>query len=197
MESLCTLRDTDGNVIHDAAGNPIILILDKEKDFLGRGKDSAGKGDFQGCGEFNPVLIFSKTEAQQFSTDKDKTDRNRANAPNRRVMALLFRVGSKIEPAKWPCPRVKEGTTACRKRFWSDASKRRSNQAERREHEKSKDTFACRFYDRLSNSSPCERQILLAIGEWVISPIKPVPAKGEGPNEEVEIVDMTKLQGRR
>lgn len=197
MESLCTLRDTDGNVIHDAAGNPIILILDKEKDFLGRGKDSAGKGDFQGCGEFNPLMIFSQAEAQRFAAAQDKSERNLENAPNRRVMALLFRVGSKVEPSRWPCPRAKDGTAACRKRFWSDAKKRRQNQAQRREHEVSKDTFACRFYERLSNASPCERLILLATGEWVIAPLTFVPASSSGPTEVVEQEDITKLQGRR
>src|SRR5262249_7303131 len=29
------------------------LVLDKEKDFLARHRDSGGKGDFQGCSEFN------------------------------------------------------------------------------------------------------------------------------------------------
>lgn len=197
MESLCTIRDDAGNPLKEADGSPVILILDKEKDFLGRGKDSAGKGDYQGCSEFNPVLIFSKEEAQQFAAAQDKTERNQENGPNRRVMALLFRVGSKVEATKWPCPRVKEGTAACRKRFWSDGNKRRTNQAQRREHEQSKDTFACRFYERLNSRSPCERLILLATGEWVVLPIAPVPASSGGPTEEVEIVDITKLQGRR
>src|SRR5258705_6656612 len=38
------------------------LVLDKKTDFLGGGADKDGKGDFQGCGEFNSILIFSKEE---------------------------------------------------------------------------------------------------------------------------------------
>jgi hypothetical protein len=162
MESLCTIRDDAGNPRQEADGSAMILILDKDKDFLGRGQDSAGKADYQGCSEFNPVLLFSQAEAQKFAAAKDKTERNQENAPNRRVMALLFRVGSKVDPAKWPCPRVKEKPTACKKRFWSDGQKRRSNQAERREYNKTKDTFACRFYDRLNSRSPCEEIVELS-----------------------------------
>jgi hypothetical protein len=198
MESLCTIRDNAGDILKGEAGDPVILILDKDKDFLGQGKDKAGKADFQGCSEFNPVSIFSKAEAQQFAAAADKTARNKENGPNRRVVALLFRVGSKVDPARWPCPRAKEGTAACRKRFWSDGDKRRSNQAQRREHEKTKDTFACRFYDRLANSSPCERQLLLATGEWVVPVITPVPANGGPPlPTPAGEIDQTKLTGRR
>ncbi len=41
--------------------------------------------------------------------------------------------------------------------LFSDGEKRRSNQAERREFQKTKDTFACRFYQRMVEDSPCER----------------------------------------
>ena len=34
------------------------FILDPAKDFLA-GSDPKGKGDYQGCGEFNPLLLFS------------------------------------------------------------------------------------------------------------------------------------------
>jgi outer membrane protein OmpA-like peptidoglycan-associated protein len=133
-------------------------VLPKER-FLGRGEDAAGKADFQGCGEFNPMLIFSQTEEDAFSQSKDKLGRNTENAKNRRVMVLLFRKGTRITPSKWPCPRAKEEAAGCRKRFWSDGEDRRSRHVadERREFEKTQDTFACRFYDRLANLSPCER----------------------------------------
>ena len=134
------------------------LKLDKKKDFLAQGADARGKGDFQGCGEFNPVLLFSQKEQQRFEAAKDKSERNTANAPNRRVMVLLFRKGSKVTASKWPCPTVKEGTAGCRKRFWSDGETRRSRRlpdAERRFPD-TQDTFACRFYHRLTTSSPCE-----------------------------------------
>ena len=45
------------------------LQLDKSSDFLARNKDGAGgKGDFQGCSEFNPLRVFSKAESARFST---------------------------------------------------------------------------------------------------------------------------------
>src|SRR5581483_8041152 len=96
------------------------------EDFVAQGTDLGGKGDYQGCGEFNPVLIFSKNKSAEFENGSNKAARNLATAPNRRVVALLFRVGSKIDPAKWPCPRSREGTSACTKRFWSDGERRRS-----------------------------------------------------------------------
>jgi hypothetical protein len=148
MDKLC-----GGDV---ASGSPPILKLQKT-DFLGRGGDAAGKADFQGCGEFNPALIFSKQEERKFAQQQDKTERNAANAPNRRVMALLFRKGSVVDPAKWPCPRASEGVAGCRKRFFSDGDHRRSKQFPdlERKAEVNKDTFACRFYDRLTTHSPC------------------------------------------
>ncbi|MFB3828691.1 MAG: OmpA family protein [Bryobacteraceae bacterium] len=125
-------------------------------DFLAGGTDpkGKGKGDYQGCSEFNPVLLFSKQEAKDL--EKDKAKRNEENAPNRRVMIFLFRKGSRINPEKWPCPRVSEGIAGCKKRWWSDGETRRSFQAERRKYADTEDTFACRFYDRLANGSPCE-----------------------------------------
>jgi hypothetical protein len=135
------------------------------KDFLGRGLDGAGKADYQGCGSFNPLLIFSQDEEKTFEEagrDQDQSGlnvRNTANAPNRRVMVLLFRVGSQVNPARWPCPRATEGTAACITRFWSNAQKRRKDRLpdKDRKFEETSDTFACRFYHRLVTSSPCER----------------------------------------
>ena len=139
----------------DAQGKP--FTVDKSA-FLGRNADPAGKGDFQGCGEFNPLLIFSQQEEDEFQQADDKTDRNAANAPNRRVIALLFRPGSRVTPSKWPCPRAKEGVSGCRKRFWSDGEQRRSlHLPAERKFEETHDTFACRFYHRLAVSSPCEK----------------------------------------
>ena len=82
---------------------PSDLKLTK-KDFLAQGADGGGKGDFQGCSEFNPVLIFSQEKQEKFDQAKQKNDkptlagRNAQNAPNRRVMVLMFRKGSRIDP---------------------------------------------------------------------------------------------------
>jgi peptidoglycan hydrolase-like protein with peptidoglycan-binding domain len=124
-------------------------------DFLGQGADADGHADFQGCSEFNPVLMFSAQEQKQFEPPPKHAARNEENAPNRRVMALLFKPGTVIDPARWPCPTVKEGVAKCKKRFWSDADKRRSFQDKRRTFEADKDTYACRFYHRLFVLSPC------------------------------------------
>ena len=134
------------------------LKLDPVEDFLGRNSDAGGKGDRQGCSEFNPVLLFSQQEENRYEQSKSKNARNQANAPNRRVVVLLFRPGSRVTPARWPCPSVNEGVARCKKRFWSDGEKRRSTHLpdKQRLFEDSADLFACRFYHRLSTGSPCE-----------------------------------------
>lgn len=143
------------------------LKLEKE-DFLAQGKDPGGKGDYQGCGEFNPAMILSQQEEAVFQHDQDKTRRNQVNAPNRRVMVLIFRKGSAVDADRWPCPRASEGPAACRKRFWADWEKRRNTRLpdQRRHYEQSEDTYACRFYDRISSRSPCERIGLLSRLQW-------------------------------
>jgi peptidoglycan hydrolase-like protein with peptidoglycan-binding domain len=135
------------------------LKLSKSDDFLGRGVDPHGKADYQGCSEFNPVLMFSATENQALNQPAQKEERDAQNSPNRRVLILLFPPGEKVDPAKWPCPAASEGTSGCHTRFWSDAQERRSFQAQRRLYEITHDTFACRFYDRLTHRSPCERAL--------------------------------------
>jgi hypothetical protein len=138
------------------------------QDFLAQGADALGKGDYQGCSRFNPLLIFSQDDQDRYhqaAQNKDEEalkERNDANASNRRVVVLLFRPGSVVSPTKWPCPRVSEDKAGCIARFWSDGEKRRSTHvADERRYEKTKDTFACRFYDRLSSDSPCEQHIIL------------------------------------
>jgi len=128
----------------------------KPSEFLAKGADPDGKGDYQGCGEFNPVLVFSKEEEADFAKQEDKTERNQQNSPNRRVVAYLYRPGSQIVASRWPCPRALEGPDTCRNRFWSDGNTRRNPQALRREFPETEDTFGCRFYHRLTDRSPCE-----------------------------------------
>jgi hypothetical protein len=132
--------------------------IDPVSGFLAHNADRWGKGDFQGCGEFNPVLIFSEEKNAGFEKDSDHTDRNSENAPNRRVIALLYRPGSRVNSAKWPCPRAKEPTAGCRKRFWSDGESRRNTRLPDadRKFEEGQPTFACRFYQRMVTGSPCE-----------------------------------------
>lgn len=136
-------------------GTGTAFQMDKAE-FLAAGADVGGKGDFQGCSEFNPVLLFSKAENKAFQPQATHPQRDQENQPNRRVLIFFFKPTSKITPAKWPCPRVKEGVAGCQARFFSDGETRRSFQDLRREYKDKKDTFACRFYDRLAIESPCE-----------------------------------------
>jgi hypothetical protein len=141
---------------------PVDLQLGK-KDFLAQGADSGGKGDFQGCGEFNPLLIFSQEKQARFDQAKQQNDtvllddRDSQNALNRRVLVLMFRKGSRVDPSKWPCPRAHEGVAGCIKRFWSDGETRRSTHLSKidRQFVDTQDTFACRFFQRISEQSPC------------------------------------------
>jgi hypothetical protein len=133
--------------------------------FLAQGADSQGKGDYQGCSSFNPLLIFSQQKQDSFAAGANDQDpqvyaaRNLANAPNRRVMVLIFKKGSLVDPSKWPCPSASGDKSGCIKRFWSDGDKRRHTRLPDtdRKFEATKDTFACRFYDRLLTGSPCEK----------------------------------------
>ena len=141
------------------------LKLDKSKDFLARGAGTDQKGDVQGCSRFNPLLLFSTEDETRFKTAFDKhdhqtlaTDRDPENILNRRVMILVFRKGSQVLPARWPCPTVNEGTAGCIKRLFSDGDSRRSQHPAGvpRKFEETSDTFACRFYQRISDGTPCD-----------------------------------------
>ena len=123
-------------------------------DFLGRGADAGGKADFQGCGEFNPLLLLSAKDVATMSKD----DRDGANLVNRRVVVFLFRPEAEATVKAWPCPRASEGSAGCRHRFFKDAKQRLTPGPERKRHFGPTDeTFACRFYDRIAGSSPCEQ----------------------------------------
>ncbi len=134
-------------------------------DFLARGTDADRRGDFQGCSEFNPVLLFSQEREQKFDEDKARgrtADRNSANAVNRRVLGLLYRKGTVIDPAAWPCPRAASGIAGCKQRFWADGEARRGTHlsGKDRKYHETRNTFACRFYQRMAGSSPCESRTM-------------------------------------
>jgi hypothetical protein len=161
------------------------LKLDKSADFLARGAGSDLKGDVQGCSRFNPLLLFSAEDEARFKqafADKDAAtlsgERDLRNSDNRRVMILVFRKGSQVLPAKWPCPTYKEGPANCLTRFFKgdrDGDTRRSTHYSGSEHtfDTDQDTFACRFYQRISHGSPCH-----SIVPSVQDPCRIVMAKG-------------------
>ncbi len=138
----------------DPEGKP--FRIDPDAGFLARNRSKDGVGDLQGCGEFNPLFLFSKDDKARLDQEENHPERDKKNETNRRVMVLLFRPGAEIDHTKWPCPAVKQGIAKCKARFFSDGEKRRSNGDEERRFEKTKDTFACRFYHRLAFRSPCE-----------------------------------------
>jgi hypothetical protein len=177
------------------------------QDFLAQGADAQGKGDYQGCGSFNPLLIFSQTAENQHEQAAQNNDqagvaaRNAANAPNRRVMILLFRPGSQVVPAKWPCPSATGDKAGCLKRFWSDGEKRRHTRLpdSDRKFDDAKDTFACRFYQRLLTGSPCEKWLsvlTLRLFDLLGRPLPEAPFKASvadvdsNPGGDVEHADQ-------
>lgn len=138
-------------------------------DFLAGGVDAHGKGDYQGCSSFNPLLVFSQAKEDGFDAGADSSEqkthaaRNLANAPNRRVLILVFRKGTKVDPVQWPCPPAAGDKSGCIKRFWPDGDTRRKTRLPDgdRHFNPGHDTFACRFYQRLLTDSPCEDPVVL------------------------------------
>jgi hypothetical protein len=144
----------------------------KDEDFLGKGAAA-----YQGCSEFNPLRMFSKAQNEELSKPENHAERNKENEPNRRVIAFLWRGDVKFEQSLWPCPKD-PNIADCEKMFWSDSKKRRSFQeiAREREHsgsakgstpsssrwayQKTQESFACRFYERLAHMSPCEQPVV-------------------------------------
>jgi hypothetical protein len=50
----------------------------QKTDFLGKGADSGGKADRQGCGEFNPLIVFSRSDRQRYTDPALKEERDGA-----------------------------------------------------------------------------------------------------------------------
>ena len=165
--------DSMREALSDTANRPAAAVItDYQKllcpmpvapaDFLGKGADKAGAADYQGCSDFNPVIILSKSDNATLSHE----DRNAANQPDRRVVVFLFSADTKINPSLWPCPKSNEPAGKCRTRFFADSKTRLAPGAQRRERRPDlakntdptadKKTFACRFYDRIAGGSPCE-----------------------------------------
>jgi len=149
---------------------PFVLF---EQDFLDRGERADHKAAVQGCGEFNPVLIMSKVKQRRFEQTNDKPGRDAVNEPNRRVLAFLFKPGTRIVPEKWPCPiaKDKDPTKSCKKRLWKDSDRRLApdpnpdeTKAKDRTFKETADTMGCRFYHGFAQNSPCEGTLKL----WVL-----------------------------
>lgn len=125
-------------------------------DFLGGAGAQPGdlpKMSLQSCGKFNPIVLLTSDEMN----GSDQTTRNDDDAPNRRVLMFFFKKGTTVDESVWPCPKVKESNAACKQSFWPDGDNRRKNVDSLRLYRDTKDTMACRFYDRLARRSPCEK----------------------------------------
>ena len=163
MDAICKLKN----------GTPFSLRADR--DFLCRDKDplKQGKGDIQGCGEFNPLFLMSLQHEKELS----KKERDEFYAKDRRVIVYIFKHGSELNPIKWPCPRATEGLDGCKLRFWSDAKTRRLVQFpdKDRHFEETEDTFACRWYHSFAVNSPCENLMKLWVIRLRVDGTKPQP----------------------
>jgi hypothetical protein len=137
----------------DAAG---VAFQYKKQDFLSRNAAGTATGvpDFQGCSEFNPVFVLSESLDRDLSDPKRKAQRNAINSSNRRVVVYVFPEDVRFPLDKWPCPA--KGTAGCRKQFWKDGDERRKPKQLSRQYLFANNTFACKFYDRLTRGSPCE-----------------------------------------
>lgn len=141
----------------DAAGAPFAMDLSQ---FVGGGKGPNGKGDYQGCGEFNPVFLVSKAEQLAYDSGLEPASKRDArNAPNRRAMVFLFRALPEVVRDAWPCPTAKDPSSGCRTMFWPDGDKRRANGPAPREYRDDLRTMACSWYDRFARVSPCEGRV--------------------------------------
>jgi hypothetical protein len=130
-------------------------------DFLGGTGAQPGdlpKMSLQSCGKFNPIVLLTTDEmgGEDTTDGASKVQRNIDDAPNRRVIMYFFPKDTKVDSAQWPCPKVKETNDACNAQFWPDGDTRRKNTDTKRVYKETRDTMACRFYDRFARRSPCE-----------------------------------------
>ncbi len=156
----------------------------RPEDFLSRGGGAGGKMDYQGCGELNPVRVFSEEDAARYEKPANKAERNAQNASNRRVVIYMFDAALGITEAQWPCPTVKDSGAACRGQLWPDGDARRSPRGPQREHLSGGRTFACAFYDRLARGSPCEGTRGAVVMHLLDHEGKRMGAKPDSPKEE-------------
>jgi hypothetical protein len=150
MDWLCTPAGADAKPYRMQVG-----------DFLGGAGAQPGdlpKMSLQSCGKLNPIVLLTTDEmgGEDTTDGASKVQRNADDAPNRRVIMFLFEKGTTVDTSLWPCPQVKETNAACKDAFWPDGDDRRKNGPTLRLYEKTRDTMACRFYDRFARRSPCE-----------------------------------------
>jgi hypothetical protein len=145
-----------------------------------------GRHALQSCSELNPVLRPSRALVDRLSS----SDRAKLEAVNRRVVAYFFEPGTYVGD-RWPCPVAGAGIEDCRARQWSDAAKRRATPKQALQYwppwfrgrpakpfVASRSTFACRFYERLTEGRACEK----------VEPWQPPEAPPPPPPDDDDIV---------
>jgi len=170
MDWLCSLPGSSSASQASSDGSPLPM---QPTDFLGGAGAQPGdlpKMSLQSCGKFNPIVLLTADEMGGVDTSNEpdgasKIQRNADDAPNRRVVMFLFEKGTTVDTGVWPCPKVTKPNAACKSAFWPDGDGRRKNGDTLRLYEKTRDTMACRFYDRFARRSPCEgkRQVPLKV----------------------------------
>ena len=157
MDWLCTAAPPENGpqAATDAGTPPASTFPMKPTDFLGGAGAKDGdlpKMSLQSCGKFNPTVLLTAAEMNGY----DEANRNADDAPNRRVLMFFFAKGTTVDTSVWPCPKVKEVGDACKSAFWPGGDAKRKNGAVKRLYKDTRDTMACRFYDRFARRSPCE-----------------------------------------
>ena len=164
LDWLCTSPDAAPAEDSDAQqpSPPPAPFRMHRSDFLGGTGVQPGdlpKMSLQSCGKFNPIVLLPSSEMNL----SDTTSRNADDAPNRRVLMFFFAKGTKVEQSVWPCPKVKELGGACHGAFWPNGDQQRKNGHTKRLYKDTRDTMACRFYDRFARRSPCEGSMTAGI----------------------------------
>jgi len=142
----------------------------KPDDFVGDPSDKLVQWACSGCSEFNPVVLFSKSDEDAFKSSGNKAERDAKNAPNRRASLFLFPATAK-GPGKvtFPCPAWSDGTASCKKQLFPDADKRRNPTDAERTWETAKDTFGCQFYAEIGKGEKAGGAGASAIGSVIES----------------------------
>jgi hypothetical protein len=167
-------------------------------DFLGGAGAQPGdlpKMSLQSCGKLNPIVLLTLAEMN----GGDYETRNAHDAPNRRVIMFFFPKDTKVDSSAWPCPKVKETFAACKAAFWPDGDQRRKNGSALKRYADTRDTMACRFYDRFARRSPCEGASMLVARFEPTTEVDPTDGaaepEGDWPDESKQSADRTTVEG--
>ena len=144
-----TFDSTTENQLKSYLDSFTSLKLTKE-DFIGE----KGEYAYQGCSEFNPVLVLSLKEYAEYNATGDIPGLHFENQVNRRVLGFMFLPDIDTKKNKWPCPKAPD-TGKCMINFHGSAANRLIT-GNHKEFKNSDKTFSCEFYTDLAENLPCE-----------------------------------------